>query len=493
MKGGAGRRRNRRPDLIMKKIWIEGQWTDTPEHLEVRSPYDGSLIDTISYADATYVERAVNSARRGAEQMRRLSAARRSEILLNTARIMQRRFDEFALTLTKEVGKPLRESQNEVGRAIQTITIAAEEAKRIYGQTVPFDATADAENKRGYYMRVPVGVVLAITPFNAPLNLAAHKVAPALAAGNAVILKPASATPLADTMLVEALLEAGLPPEGINLVVGSGSSVGDALVAHPAVNMVTFTGSPEVGEHIMHIAGLKKVTMELGSSSCVIAMDDADIDAVARKVRTAGYANAGQVCISVQRVIVHESMYDKFIDKLVPLVGAMKIGDPLDESVDMGPMITEAEARRVEQWIQEAVAAGARCMIPVKRSGALLSPTVLADVTPGMKVWDKEVFGPLVAVAPCRDMEHAVELANSTPYGLQAGVFTNRLDDVWRAIEGIDVGGIMINEAPSFRIDAMPYGGVKLSGIGREGPRYVVEEMTEMKLVCFDIGGGRKP
>ena len=469
------------------RMLIGGEWVDGDERIDVRNPFDDSLIDTIPCAGESDVEKALRSAVRGFEEMRRLPAWRRSEILAKASGLMGERSKDFAITLAKEVGKTIREAETEVSRACNTLMVASEEAKRITGEVYPFDATPGGETKIGFYMRVPVGVILGITPFNVPLNLACHKVAPALAAGNSVILKPATATPLADLMLGQVLLDAGLPAEGINIITGRGGALGKPLISDPRVRMVTFTGSPEVGESITRMAGLKKLTMELGSNSCAIVMDDADLADAAVKIRRGGYAVAGQVCISVQRVIVHEAVYDAFLDKLVPLVSEMKTGDQLDESTDMGPMISEEAAERVEGWINEAVSAGAKALLPFEGRGAVLTPTVLLDVTPEMKVWALEAFGPLVAVVKCRDFEHAVELANTSMYGLQAGIFTKNMSYALTAAREIEVGGLMVNEAPTFRIDGMPYGGVKLSGFGREGPKYAIEEMTEIRLVSFSL------
>jgi len=302
-----------------------------------------------------------------------------------------------------------------------------------------------------------------------------------------VILKPATATPLADLMLGQVFLDAGLPPEAMNIVTGRGGTLGEPLISHPKVRMVTFTGSPEVGESITKMAGLKKTAMELGSNSCAIVMDDADIGNAAARIRQGGYAGAGQVCISVQRVIVHDSIYDEFLEEFVPLVAKIRTGDQLDASTDMGPMISEDAAGRVEAWIDEAVSSGASTLLPVRREGAVVKPTVLTDVSCDMKVWTEEVFGPLVAVVKCRDFDHAIELANTSKYGLQAGIFTKNLSYALRAAREIEVGGVMVNEVPTFRIDAMPYGGVKLSGFGREGPKFAIEEMTELRLVAFQM------
>ena len=469
------------------KMLIAGNWIDRDERIEVRNPFDDSVIDTIPSAEASDIEQALESARRGFEDMRLLSAKQRSDILGNAAKLLEDRPEQLVTTLAKEVGKTISEAKTEVTRAIQTLTISAEEAKRISGETVPFDATSGAETKFGFYIRVPVGTILAITPFNVPLNLACHKVAPAIAAGNSVILKPSTATPLADLMLGEVLLEAGLPPEGLNIITGRGEVTGKPLVSDPRVRMVTFTGSPNVGETIAQMAGLKKTAMELGSNSCAIVMEDADVREAARRIRIGGYAIAGQVCISVQRVIVHERVYDSFLEEFLPLVANIRTGNQLDESTDMGPMISEEAAKRVETWIEEATRSGAKAALPIERQGTVLKPTVLTDVPLDAKVWTEEVFGPLVSVVKCRDFDHALELANASKYGLQAGIFTTNLNYALRAVREIDVGGVMVNEIPTFRIDAMPYGGVKMSGFGREGPKYAIEEMTELRLVGFQM------
>lgn len=466
---------------------VGGKWVEKDNYINVHNPFDNSVIDTVPCADASDVEAALQCAVNGAEEMRHLSARERSEILAKTANLLQERQDYFALLIAKEVGKTIKEAQTEVARACLTIRTASEEAKRIHGETVPFDGMPGAESKFGFYIRVPVGVVLAITPFNVPLNLACHKVAPAIAAGNAVILKPATATPLADLMLGELLLEAGLPPNAISIITAPGSNIGELLITDPRVRLVTFTGSPEVGEKIVKMAGIKKTTMELGSNSSVIVMDDANLDEAAKRVRIGGYSVAGQVCISVQRAIIHEKVYDKFLEKLIPLVSAMKVGNQLNSDTDMGPMINEAAAVRVKQWIEEAISQGAKSLLPVKRDGALLTPTILEDIELDMKVWSEEVFGPLVVVVKCKDFDHAIELANASKYGLQAGIFTGNLEYALKAAREIEGGGVIINDVPTFRIDPMPYGGVKLSGFGREGPKYAVEEMTELRLIAFQM------
>lgn len=336
-------------------------------------------------------------------------------------------------------------------------------------------------------MRCPAGIVVAITPFNFPLNLAAHKVAPAIAAGNSVILKPASFTPLCDIEMGKILLESGLPPKALSVITGSGETIGMGLVRDPRPRIVSFTGSVDVGQKIMLAGGLKKYIMELGSNSPVIILPDADLDLAVKKIRVGAYTLAGQVCISVQRLIVHQSIRKEFAARLVESVSTLTVGDPLDEKTDVGPMITEADAKRAEQWCNEAIKQGAKALLPVKREGAFLYPTILDEVTPQMKVFSQEAFAPLVTISPCQSLGDAIQLANSSRYGLQAGIFTSNISQALKAAKEIDAGGIMINEIPTYRIDLMPYGGMKESGVGREGLKQAIEEMTEIKLVCINL------
>jgi acyl-CoA reductase-like NAD-dependent aldehyde dehydrogenase len=329
--------------------------------------------------------------------------------------------------------------------------------------------------------------VVAISPFNFPLNLVCHKVGPALAGGNAVIVKPATDTPLSALRLTEILLEAGLPPEGINTLTGSGGEIGDRLVADRRVRKITFTGSRDVGEHICRTAGIKRVTMELGSNAPVIVMPDADLDKVAAAVASTGYANAGQVCISTQRVLTSSSVYSDFLDALRPKVAALKTGNQLDPTVNVGPMIKEKEAVRVDEWVKEAVASGARVVTGGQRQGAMYAPTVVADVKPNMRISSDELFGPAVVVTPFTDIDEAIALANDTNYGLAAGIFTENLEWAWKFAREVQSGNLHVNWGPQWRADRMPYGGLKESGFGKEGPAYAIEEMTELKMVIFHL------
>ena len=469
------------------KIFLEGKWVDKSNKIEVRNPYDNSVIDTVPRADGGDVERALSFAERGAKVMAKLSGYDRWRILRKAADIMAARNEELGQIISREEGKIIAEGRGETSRGVETIMGSAEEAKRIHGETVPLDGDPGGGKKLGFTLRVPCGVVAAISPFNFPLNLVCHKVGPALAAGNSVIVKPASDTPLSALKLTEILLEAGLPPEGIQCVTGSGGEIGDALVADRRVRKVTFTGSREIGDRICRTAGIKKVTMELGSNSPLIIMPDADLDKVAAAVALTGYGNAGQTCISTQRVLTAKKVYGDFLGALKPKVEALTTGNQLDEKSKVGPMVKESEARRVEDWINEAVAGGARLVAGGGRRGAIYVPAVVADVKPEMRISRDELFGPAVAVTPFDSMDEAIALANDTVYGLSAGIFTENLEWAMRFAREVESGNLHVNWGPQWRADLMPYGGLKDSGFGKEGPRYAVEEMTELKMVVFHL------
>jgi acyl-CoA reductase-like NAD-dependent aldehyde dehydrogenase len=377
----------------------------------------------------------------------------------------------------------------EAARTVEILRLSAEEGKRLGGEVVPLDAAPGGAGKLGFTLRVPCGVVAAISPFNFPLHLVAHKVGPALAAGNAVVLKPATDTPLSALKLVAVLLEAGVPPLAVACVTGGGAEVGMPLCSDRRVRKVTFTGSREVGEKISKAAGIKKVTLELGSNSPLLIMDDAEIEPAAAATAATGFANAGQVCISTQRVLCDGKVYGDFLDALKPRVESITAGNQLDEAVRMGPMVRAADAERVERWIGEAVSGGARLVTGGARSGALMQPTVLAEVSPEMRVSRDELFGPAVSVTRCADIAEAIRLANATEYGLSAGIFTRDIERAMRFAREVDSGNLHINWGPQWRADLMPYGGLKLSGFGKEGPRYAVEEMTETKMVVLHLKG----
>ncbi len=469
------------------KIFLAGDWVDKSKKIEVKNPFDQSVIDTVPKADAGDLEKALAFAERGAKVMAKLSSYERWKILRKAADLMAARNAELGQIISKEEGKVIAEGRGEASRAVETMMGSAEEAKRLHGETVPLDADPTGSKKLGFTLRVPCGVVAAIAPFNFPLNLVAHKVGPALAAGNSVIVKPASDTPLSALKLAEILLESGLPPEGIQCISGPGGEIGDALVADRRVRKVTFTGSREVGDRICHMAGIKKVTMELGSNSPVIVMPDADLEKVAATVAVTGYGNAGQTCISTQRVLTAKKVYGDFIAALKPKVEALTTGNQLDEKSKVGPMVKESEAVRVEQWIREAVQGGARLAAGGGRRGAIYTPAVVADVKPDMRISRDELFGPAVAVTPFDTIEEALALANDSIYGLAAGIFTENVEWAMKFAREAEAGNLHINWGSQWRVDLMPYGGLKDSGFGKEGPRYAVEEMTELKMVVFHL------
>ncbi len=467
------------------RMFIGGDWVDKDEKVPVVNPFDGTQIDTVPKGDTSDVDAAITSAVRGAEVMAKMSGFDRYQILLKTANLLEERREEHARIITLEEGKVIAEGRGEVDRAIQVITGSAEEAKRIHGVTVPLDGAPGWTGQFGFTMRVPCGVVAAIGPFNFPLNLLAHKVGPALAAGNSVVIKPASDTPLSALKLVKVLLDAGLPPEAVQCVTGPGKDIGDAICEDDRVRKITFTGSKEIGERICHKAGIKKVTMELGSNSPLIVMPDADMEKVVKATVATSFSNAGQVCISTQRVLADDKIYGDYLEALVGGVEEIKVGNPIEEDIQMGPMIRESDAIRVGEWVTEAVGGGARVVTGGDREGAVFAPTVVADVDPRMKISCEELFGPAIAVTKVNDIEHAVEMANDTEFGLSAAIFTQNVDWAMKFAKEVHSGSLHINYGPQWRADLMPYGGVKNSGMGKEGPSYAVEEMTELKMVVF--------
>lgn len=469
------------------KIFLEGKWVDKAKTIEVRNPFDNSVIDTVPKAEGGDIERALAYAERSAKVMAKLSGYERWKILRKAADLMAEHNEELGQLISREEGKIIAEGRGEARRAVETMMASAEEAKRLHGETVPLDGDPGGATKLGFTLRVPCGVVAAIAPFNFPLNLVCHKVGPALAGGNTVIIKPASDTPLSAIKLTEILLAAGLPPEGVQCVTGPGGEIGDALVADRRVRKVTFTGSREIGDRICRMAGIKKVTMELGSNSPLIIMPDADLDKVAAAVALTGYGNAGQTCISTQRVLTAKGIYGDFLSALKPKVEALTTGDQLDEKSKVGPMVKESEAVRVDEWVNEAVAGGARLVAGGGRRGAIYLPAVVADVNPEMRMSRDELFGPAVAVTPFNTIEEAISLANNTVYGLSAGIFTENVGWAMKFAREVESGNLHVNWGPQWRADLMPYGGLKDSGFGKEGPRYAVEEMTELKMVVFHL------
>jgi acyl-CoA reductase-like NAD-dependent aldehyde dehydrogenase len=469
------------------QLLIDGQWVDAGPAMEVKNKYDGKVVGIVPTARREDVDAAINAAERAEDVMADMSAYKRAEILLRTASLLRERADDMAKTIAAEAGKALKFARAEVDRAQSTFTIAAEEAKRLHGETIPLDAVPAGEGYFGFWTRRPVGVIAAISPFNFPLNLVAHKVAPALASGNTIVLKPATTTPLAAVKLCQILQEAGLPAGAINLVVGSGGTVGEWLVTDPRVDKITFTGSPDVGRHILSVAGIKKVTLELGNTSPVVVAPDADLDFVAKRAAVGAFYNSGQVCISVQRIYSEKQVYEPFSEKFVKATEAMVVGDPLDERVDVGPMIDSKEVDRIEGWVNEAQTSGAKVLTGGKRNGTVYYPTVLADVDDQMKVVSEEAFAPVASVISSDDFESALKQANDTKFGLQVGVFTKDIDRVFKAVKRLNFGGVIINDTPNFRADHMPYGGNRQSGLGREGVKFAMEDMTNIQLVAIRL------
>jgi len=467
------------------QMYLAARWSEGSGVLEVINPYDGSVVDTVPRGTAADVDAALSTLVDGAGVMRQMPAYDRSQILNRAAILMREREQELARTISLEEGKILAESQVEAVRAREVIELSAEEARRLNSEVVPLDAAAGAAGRLGFTLNIPCGIVAAITPFNFPLNLVCHKVGPAIAAGNAVIVKPATDTPLSALLLTEILLDAGMPPQAIACVTGPGSEIGEAICGDPRVRKISFTGSHEVGDTICRVAGMKRVTMELGSNSPVIIMDDADLEKAAKAVAQTGFSNAGQVCISAQRILTDTAVRGDFVDALSAVVEPLRIGDQLQPDTQIGPMVRERDACRVADWISEAVDAGARLVVGGQRQGSLVQPAVLDNVGPDMRVSCEELFGPAVAVTAFDDIDEAIRLANSTRYGLSAGIFTQNIDRALRFATEVDSGNLHINWATQWRADLMPYGGIKDSGMGKEGPRYAIREMTEQKMVVF--------
>ncbi|MBO8162154.1 MAG: aldehyde dehydrogenase family protein [Brevibacillus sp.] len=467
------------------KMYVAGEWVERDREIDVHDPQDNSVIATVPAATAEDVKRAIELAKEGKEIAANMPVHERIAVLNRAADYIQEHAELFATTIAREGSKTIREARKEVRRCIETIRISAEEARRINGETIPFDQMPGSENRIGYYYRFPIGIIAAITPFNDPLNLVAHKVGPAIASGNAIIVKPATVTPLSALLLAEAFHAAELPAKVLSVITGYGSEIGDTLVTDPAIRMVSFTGGVEAGKEVAQKAGLKKIGMELGSNSPVIVLKDADLtDAVESTVSGAFWA-AGQNCLGVQRVYIEKDIFDTFTERFVARTRKYVVGDKLNEQTDMGPLITEKEAIRVEQWVNEAVGKGAKLLCGGKRNGAFYEPTVLIDVPASARIYREEIFGPVVCLYPVTDLEEAIQKSNDVQYGLQAGIFTNDLPKAFAAVLKLDVGGVMVNDSSDYRIDGMPFGGVKQSGLGREGIRFAIQEMTEPKVVCF--------
>jgi glyceraldehyde-3-phosphate dehydrogenase (NADP+) len=472
------------------KMLLAGEWVDRDEMIPVHDPFDDTLVDEVPSASADDAERALGAAVSGFATVRKMTVHDRAGVLYRTADIVREWSDDFAELIARESSKTIREARKEVLRCTNTLTVSAEEAKRLLGETIPFDSFPSGEGRIGYWYRFPIGVVLAITPFNDPLNLVAHKLGPAIAAGNAVILKPATLTPLSALRLAEAFLEAGLPPDVLQVVTGSGSRLGQILVPDPRVRMVSITSGVEAGEWIARNAGIKKLGMELGSNSPVIVWSDADLAWAVESCVSGAFWAAGQNCIGVQRLYVHRPVYEEFRDRFVERTAQYVIGDKLDETTDMGPMITVEEAERVERWVAEAVGMGAKVLTGGGRVKALFEPTVLEEVPEQATIHHEEVFGPVVNLYPVEDPDEAIARANSLPFGLHAAVFTRDLERAFRMAYALECGGVMINDSTDYRLDSMPFGGIRNSGLGREGIKFSLQEMTEPKTICLLLDRG---
>jgi acyl-CoA reductase-like NAD-dependent aldehyde dehydrogenase len=469
--------------LSERKLLVAGEWVETGDWREIRSPHSGEVVGRVPQGDAELARRSVDAAARAMEDP--LPAHQRAEILDRVAALLTERHDDVARTICAEAGKPMKAARVEAQRAVSTYTIAAAEARTLAGTVIPMDAAAAGEGKLAFTLRYPIGVVGAISPFNFPLNLVAHKIAPALAAGCAVVLKPAGQTPLSALLLAELEVEAGLSPGWLNVIVGPAGDIGDVLVEDERVRMITFTGSSEVGWKLRERAARKKVTLELGNSTPVLVESDANLEEAAEKLAAHAFSFAGQSCISVQRIYVRRDAYDDFVARFLPKVEALRVGDPSEEETDVGPLIDDGARERILEWIGEARAGGATVLVGGDEDDGLIRPTVLANVKPKMKVACEEVFGPVCTLTPYDSLEEGLRLANSTQYGLQAGIFTGSVEAALAAARALEFGGVTVNEAPTFRSDQMPYGGVKASGNTKEGPHYSVREMTEERLIVI--------
>ncbi|HEX3681677.1 MAG TPA: aldehyde dehydrogenase family protein [Bryobacteraceae bacterium] len=468
-----------------RNLFIGGEWVETDRYDEVKLPYDGTVVGLVAHATDAHVHRAVEAAQNGARAMAALANHERADLLLRIADRVRNDEDELAQLICSETGKPMKEARLEANRSVNTLIAAAHAARELHGEVVPMDFAPGGERRMAMTVREPLGVIGAITPFNFPLNLTLHKLAPALAAGNSVVHKPAERTPLSALRLAHLVAEAGTPRGAYNIVTGDGPALAAVMLEHSDIAMITFTGSMQVGTELRAKAGLKRVTLELGNNSAAIIEPDADLAAAIFRSVQGAFTLSGQSCISLQRVFVHESIANEYVERLVAETKKLRLGHPYESSTDISSLIDEPAAIRVESWIQEAVDSGARLLCGGKRRCATIEPAVLTNVPASARISCEEVFGPVVAVYPYQSLEDAVALANRTPYGLQAGIFTRDIARAFAAARKLQFGGVLINDIPTFRMDHMPYGGAKHSGLGREGPRYAIEEMTEVKLICW--------
>ncbi|WP_240375517.1 aldehyde dehydrogenase family protein [Bacillus piscicola] len=473
--------------LAGQKMLLAGDWVEREDKIDVWDPQKNERIESVPAASREDVERAIKLAREGAPIAANLSVRERMDILNKAASLVEENHEDFARTIAAEGVKTINEARSETTRAIETLRLSAEEARRLTGESINFDQMPGNEDRMGYYFRFPVGVVAAITPFNDPLNLVAHKLGPAVAAGNAVIIKPATETPLSALKLADAFMKAGLPKKVLTVITGRSRDIGDSLIESKDINMISFTGGYETGEKISKKAGLKKLSMELGSNSPFIVCKDADLKQAAAAASSGAFAAAGQNCLSVQRIYVEEDVYSSFKDLFLKYVREVRTGDKMLESTDMGPLINEKEARRIEEWVEEAKNSGAAVLTGGQREGALFQPTVLENVPENAPIVKEEIFGPVVLLFKVEHLDEALTRSNDVNYGLQAGIFTNNVNSALKAAKSLHVGGVMINDSSDFRIDAMPFGGVKGSGLGREGVAFAIKEMSEERIVCFKM------
>jgi len=471
---------------MTQKFLVGGEWRTSDEVLEVKFPYDNSVVDSVYMAQTQDLEDAMAAAQRGFEVTRKLPSYKRTEILQNLHRLMKENFDKLVELMILEGGKNYKTAVGETTRALQTIWVSSEEARRMTGEVFDIDWTPAGENRQGFTRRAPIGTILGITPFNYPINLACHKIGPAIATGNALILKPAERTPLSSVLLAELILEAGYPPEAFSMLNCWGPTA-EMMVTDPRIAMLSFTGSASVGWMLKGKAGQKKVALELGGNAGVIVHNDADLETATSQAAAGGFANAGQNCISVQRMLIHHDIFEDFTDQFIAKVKTLKVGDPREQDTDIGPMIALRDAERAEAWVQEAVELGASILMGGTREGTMFQPTVMTETTSDMKVSCQEAFAPIVTLVPYQDWDEAVATINDSEYGLQAGLFTNDMKRIMDAWDRIDVGGLQVNSVSTFRVDHMPYGGIKSSGFGREGVKFAMEEMTELRLMVLNL------
>lgn len=472
---------------MKQHLWINGKNVETNTYSTLKSPYSGTVIAEVASAAAEDVNLAIEAAEEAASALREMPAHKRADILEKVASFLERDREDCAKIISNEAAKPIKTARGEVDRTIMTYKFASQEARRIYGETIPMDAAPGGENRIAYTMREPLGIIGAITPFNFPMNLVAHKIGPAIAAGNTVVLKPASQTPLSAYRIAQYFHEAGLPSGALNVVSGSGKTIGDLLVTDERLSMITFTGSPGVGRSLKEKAGLKKVTLELGSNSAVIVDEGTDPKKAAERIAAGAFVYGGQVCISVQRIFVHETLAESFSESFLQAAKNLVTGDPLNEETDLSALISEDDTNRALEWINSAVSRGAQLALGGNTENGILQPTVLLNVHEQEKVSCEEVFAPVVHINSFSQLEDAVNMVNTSKYGLQAGIFTQNIQHAMQAAKKLEVGGVMINDFPTFRVDHMPYGGVKESGTGREGIKYAIEEMTELKLITIKL------